>query len=407
MKIYDYRYRAKRLKDGKVIKGITEAPSKVMVDKFLQERGLKPIEIYQQKSIIQELNRISFGRVIKEQDLIFYLRQLNSLLRSGVKLNEASEMLATQQSNKQVRRILYGIFYEVNSGTSLADAYQEYPNDFPEILVSMIRIGETTGNLKDALDEIVDYFESQHKIKASIKQTLMMPIIYLTVAFMVAIFIFVYVMPNFEDMFSSTEGVEMPPVTRLFIDVGNFLTDYALFLIVGLIAFVTIFILAKRYSKNFQRFLSYVGIKAPIIGSIVKLNNLSRISATLSQMLNAHVPLQECLVVTYDTLNNQIYKDLVVEAQKNVNGGEYMSKAFEGHYATEVIFTRMISVGEQTGELGKMLSNLSDFYESDSEVKIDRVRKALEPVLLILIFTIVVIMLLAIMLPSLSFTSQI
>ena len=407
MKIYDYRYRARRLKDGKIVKGITEAPSKVMVDKFLQEHGMKPIEIYQQRSIIQELNRISFGKVIKEQDLIFYLRQLNSLLRSGVKLNEASEMLATQQSNKQVRRILYGIFYEVNSGTSLADAYKEYPNDFPEILVSMIRVGETTGNLKEALEEIVDYFESQHRIKSSIKQTLMMPIIYLTVAFAVAIFIFVYVMPNFEDMFSSTEDVEMPAVTRLFIDIGNFLTDYALFLVAGFVGIITLFIIAKKYSKGFQRFLSYVGIKFPIIGTIVKLNNLSRISATLSQMLNAHVPLQECLVVTYDTLNNQIYKDLVVEAQKNVNSGEYMSKAFEGHYASEVIFTRMISVGEQTGELGKMLNNLSDFYESDSEVKIDRVRKALEPVLLVFIFTIVVIMLLAIMLPSLSFTAQI
>ncbi|MCF7925751.1 MAG: type II secretion system F family protein [Candidatus Izimaplasma sp.] len=407
MKIYDYKYRARRLKDGKIVKGLTEAPSKIMVDKFLQENGMKPIEVYQKKSLLLELNRISFGRVIKEQDLIFYLRQLNSLLRSGVKLNEASEMLATQQTNKAVRRILYGIFYEVNSGTTLADAYSEYPNDFPEILISMIRVGETTGNLREALVEIVDYFEAQHRIKAAIKQTLMMPIIYLTVAFAVAVFIFVYVMPNFEDMFNSVDDVEMPAVTRLFIDIGNFLTNYAIFLGLGFVSFVAIFILLKKYSRKFQRVLSYIAIRIPIIGTIVKLNNLSRIAATLSQMLNAHVPLQESLVVTYDTLQNQIYKDIIIEAQKNVNGGEYMSLAFEGHYASEVIFTRMISVGEQTGELGKMLTNLSDFYESDSEVKIDRVRKALEPVLLIMIFTLVVIMLLAIMLPSLTFTAQI
>jgi type II secretory pathway component PulF len=150
-----------------------------------------------------------------------------------------------------------------------------------------------------------------------------------------------------------------------------------------------------------------LGIRFPIIGTIVRLNNLSRIAATLSQMLNNHVPLQECLVVTYDTLQNRIYKELIVEAQKNVNEGEYISKAFEGHYASEVVFTRMISVGERTGELGRMLENLSTFYEEDSEVKIDRVRKALEPVMLIAIFSLVVIMLLAIMLPSLSFTAQI
>ncbi len=124
-------------------------------------------------------------------------------------------------------------------------------------------------------------------------------------------------------------------------------------------------------------------------------------------MLNNHVPLQECLIATFDTLTNQIYRELIVEAQKNVNAGDYMSKAFEQHYAVEVVFTRMISVGERTGDLGSMLRNLAKFYDEDSTVKIDRVRKLLEPILLIFIFGIMALMLLAIMLPSLSFTSQI
>lgn len=407
MKIFDYKYRARRLKDGKVVKGQTEAPSKNMVNKFLQEQGLKPIEIYQQKSWIGDLSRISFGKVLQERDLIFYLRQLGSLLNAGVKLNEASEILATQQTNKQIRRIFYGIYFEVNSGTTLADAYAEYPNDFPDILVSMVRVGEKTGDLKGALTEIVTYFETQYRIKTSIRQTMMMPIIYLVVAFAVAIFLFVAVMPNYENMFSSVDGAELPAITQFFIDVGNFIRGNG-FIIIALFAlFITTFIAMKRKVKWFQRFLSYIAIKFPIVGQIVKLNNLSRISATLSQMLNNHVPLQECLVATYDTLGNQIYRDLIVEAQKNVNQGDYMSKAFEHHYAVEVVFTRMISVGERTGDLGQMLRNLSNFYDEDSTVKIDRVRKLLEPVMLIVIFSVVVVMLLAIMLPSLSFTSQI
>jgi type II secretory pathway component PulF len=407
MKIFDYKYSAKRMRDGKIVKGITEAPSKSLVDKFLQEQGLKPLEIKQHKSLLGELNRVSFGRTIKETDLIFYLRQLTSLLRSGVKVNEASEILATQQTNKAVRRILYGIYYEVNTGTSLADAYKEYPKDFPEILVSMIQIGESTGNLLEAIEEIAEYFEAQIKIKASVRQTLMMPAIYLVVALLVAVFIFVVVMPNFEGMFDSVDGAEMPGVTKAFLNIGNFIKDYAIIIVSSLIVIIGGFITAKKKSKKFQRFLSIVAIKTPIIGTIVRLNNLSRIAATLSQMLNAHVPLQECLVVTYDTLSNQIYKDLIVEAQKNVNAGDFMSKAFEGHYATEVVFTRMIGVGEQTGELGKMLHSLNSFYEEDSTIKIDRVRKALEPILMIFIFSLVLVMILAVMLPSLSFTSQI
>jgi type II secretory pathway component PulF len=407
MIIFDYKYRARRLKDGKIVRGSTEAPNKNMVDKFLQEQGLKPIEIYQQKSLLGDLSRISFGQVLKERDLIFYLRQLGSLLNAGVKLNEASEILATQQTNKAVRRIFYGIYFEVNSGTTLADAYSEYPNDFPDILVSMVRVGEKTGDLKGALVEIITYFETQFRIKSSIKQTMMMPVIYMIVALGVAIFIFVFVMPGYEEMFGSVEGTEMPAITQLFIDIGNTVKSNAVFIILGLIAAISGFIVAQKKSKGFQRFLSSFAIRMPILGTVVKLNNLSRIAATTSQMLNNHVPLQDCLVATYDTLKNQIYKELIIEAQKNVNAGEYMSAAFEGHYGVEVVFTRMISVGERTGDLGRMLKNLSTFYDEDSTVKIDRVRKLLEPVMLIVIFGIVIVMLLAIMLPSLSFTSQI
>ncbi len=406
MKILDYRFRARRLKDGKIVKGSTEAPSKSMVEKYIQERGMNPIEIYQQKSWIGILGRVSFGKVIKERDLIFFLRQLGSLLNAGVQLNEAIEILATQQTNKQVRRVYYGIFYEVNSGTTLADSLMEYPNEFPEILISMIHVGEKTGDLKGALLEVIAYFESQFKIKNSIKQTMMMPVIYLIISFLVAIFIFVFVMPGFEDMFDSLGG-DMPGISLMFIQIGNYLEGHYMILIAELVGFIVGFKVLKKRSKTFRKFLSYISIKMPILGNVVRLSNLSRIAATMSQMLNKHVPLQECLVTTYEILDNQIYKAIIIEAQKNVNAGEFISAAFEDHYAVEVVFTRMISVGERTGDLGRMLKNLSTFYDEDSSVQIDRVRKLLEPVMMLIIFSLVVVMLLAIMLPSLSYSGSV
>jgi type II secretory pathway component PulF len=406
MKIYDYKYRARSLKDGKIQKGFTEAPSKAMVEKYLIEQSLKPIEIYQQKSLLQALNRVTFGKVMNDRALIFYLKQLASLLNAGVKLNEASEILATQQKDKAIRRILYGIYYEVNSGQTLAESYKAYPVEFPNILISMIQVGEKTGDLKGAVGEIVDYFEKQYRLKNSIRSTLMMPVIYLTVAFLVAIFLFVSVMPQFEGMFSSMPDVKMPPVTRAFIDFGVFFRSNALLIGVGFVAMIIGLNMMARYSTSFRRLMSIIAIRFPILGQVVVLNNLSRIASTLSQMLNNHVPLQECLATTYDTINNRIYKELIVQAQKNVNSGEYMSQAFEGHYGVEVVFVRMISVGERTGELGQMLENLSNFYDEDSEVKLDRLKKSLEPILLIFIFGLIVVMLLAIMLPSLQFTEQ-
>ena len=406
MKIFDYRYRARSLKDGKIKKGITEAPSKAMVEKFLIEQSLKPIEVFQQKSVLQSLNRITFGKILKDRDLIFYLKQMSSLLNAGVKLNEASEILATQQKDKAVRRILYGIYYEVNSGQTLAEAYKEYPTEFPNILISMVQVGEKTGDLKSAIRQIIDYFETQYRLKNSINSTMMMPVIYLVVAALVGIFLMVVVMPQFEGMFNSMPDVQMPGITRFFISVGNGIKANAVGLLVGLILFIIGFRIAIKKSRGFQKFISYLAIRMPIFGQVVILNNLSRIAATLSQMLNNHVPLQESLITTYDTLSNRIYKELIIQAQKNVNAGEYMSQAFEGHYGVEVVFVRMISVGERTGELGQMLLNLSNFYDEDSEVKIERLKKSIEPVLLLFIFALIIVMMLAVMLPSLSFTEQ-
>ena len=199
----------------------------------------------------------------------------------------------------------------------------------------------------------------------------------------------------------------MPGITAFFINTGDFIKTNLLYILVGIPSLIFIFKSAKKRFEGFQIFLAYIMIKMPIVGQITKLNNLSRIASTLSQMLNNHVPLQDSLATTYDTISNKIYKDLIVQAQKNVNAGEYMSLVFENHYAIEVVFARMVSVGERTGELGGMLKSLSDFYDEDSEVKIERLKKAIEPILMIFIFSLITVMLLAVMLPSLSFTQQI
>ncbi len=406
MIIYDYKYKAKRMKDSKIVKGIAEGPSKAIVDQFLFENGLRAIEIDRHDSIIARLNRITLNKVLKETDLIFYLKQLSSLLRSGVKLNEACEILATQQTNKNVRRILYGVYYSVNSGQTLSDAFSEFPREFPRILIAMIAVGEKVGDLDEVLDEIVEYFEKQYRLKSSIKSTMMLPIIYMGVALGVAVFLMVGVLPQFEGMYDSLGG-ELPTMTLLFMNTGNFLRANILYILGGLI----LFIIAMRYLiKKFYKIqyaLSYIAIRMPIFGEVVKLNNLSRIASTLAQMMKNHVPLQDSLKTTWNTIDNKVYKEILIDAQKKVTGGEFMSTAFEHHFASEIVFNRMMSVGERSGELGQMMGNLADFYDEDSEIKVERMKKALEPLLLIFIYAMIVVMILAVMLPSLALSDQI
>ncbi len=405
MKINDYRYKAKRMKDGKIVKGMTEGPSKTIVDQFLFDNGMRAIEIEKHSSLISRLNRITLNKVISERDLIFFLKQLSSLLRSGVKLNEACEMLATQQTNKNVRRIFYGVYYSVNSGQTLSDAFREYPREFPNILTSMIGVGEKTGDLNEILDDVVDFFEKQYRLKSSIRSTIMLPVIYMGVAILVAIFLMVGVLPQFEDMYDSLGG-DLPGITLIFMNTGNFLRANVLWIIAGFVAFITAFKMILKRTYKLQYFFSSLAIKLPIFGELVKLGNLSRIASTIAQMLRNHVPLQDSLKTTYDTIDNKVYRKLLVDAQKSVTGGDYMSKAFEHHYASEIVFTRMMSVGERSGELGKMMGNLARFYDEDSEVKVERMKKALEPLLLIFIYAMIVVMILAVMLPSLALSDQ-
>ncbi len=270
----------------------------------------------------------------------------------------------------------------------------------------MVAVGEKTGDLKSAITQIIGYFETQYRLKSSISSTMMMPVIYIIVGFLVAAVLTVLVMPQFESMFEAVDGVEMPGITRFFIDAGNFARANGILIFLVFIAAIVAYKFLKKKSNAFQMFISSAAIRMPIIGQVVKLNNLSRIASTLSQMLNNHVPLQDSLETTYDTIGNKVYKDLIVQAQKNVNNGEFMSKVFENHYAIEVVFVRMISVGERTGELGNMLKSLALFYDEDSEVKIERLKKAIEPILLLFIFALITVMLLAVMLPTFSFTSQ-
>ena len=406
MKIFDYKYKAKRLKDGKIVYGMTEAPSRALADKFLMETGLKSIDIYKKTSYLAILNRITLDKIIKERDLIFYLKQLASLLKAGIKLNEASEILATQQTDKNVRRILYGIYYEVNSGQTLSDSYREYPREFPKLLIAMVEVGEKTGELYPIINDMVNYLEKQYRLKSSIRSTLMLPIIYMVVASAVAVFILIGVLPQFKSMYDSLGG-ELPGITTFFMDVGDFLILHWWKLVLGLISAILGYKTLHTKSIGFERFMASLFIRLPIFGDLIKLNNLSRISSTLSQMLNKHVPLQDALATTFDTVDNRVYKDLIVQAQKNVTSGEYMSDAFENHYAVEVVFSRMVNVGEKTGDLDRMLHSLSSFYDEDSDVKIERLKKALEPLLLLFVYALVVMMILAVMLPSLYMSSQI
>jgi len=405
MKINDYKYKAKRLKDGKVVRGVAEGPTKAIVDQFLLENGFRAIEIEETKSVLGQLNRITLGNIIKPTDLIFYLKQLSSLLRAGVKINEACEILATQQTNKNVRRIYYGLYYEVNSGSSLSDAFKEYPKEFPKLLISLVAVGEKTGDLEDVLNEVTEYFESQHRLKSSIRSTMMMPAIYFIIAIAVAGFLMVGVLPQFEGMYDSIGG-DLPGVTVFFMNMGKFVTAYWYYMIAGLIAFIFLIRLLYKKVYKFQYIMSVIAIRAPIFGEVIKLNNLSRIASTLAQMLKNHVPLQDSIDTTRNTIDNRVYRDLLQEAKKNVNAGDLMSTAFEHHYASETVFVRMMSVGERTSELGKMMKNLSEFYDEDSEIKVERLKKALEPLMLIFIYVLIVIMILAVMLPSLSLSDQ-
>ena len=406
MDLRNYKYIAKNA-DGKTVRGTIEALNRNVVVKYLQSKNYVIENITEYRNLLTRLDKITFGRLLSPKQLIFFLKQLGSLLNAGIKLISALELLSLQQDNRNQRKLYFELYQQINNGLTFSKALSKRPKDFPSLLVQMVEVGELSGELGPTVVHMAEYYENQLKVQTEIKGALRMPLIYLTAAIVISIGMLLFVFPNITGLFASFEGAELPGITQMFLNVGEFLKQYAI-LIFGLIFLVVItIILLNKYVEKFHYFLTVLSLNIPIFGNLIQMNNQIMIANSLSQMLASGVNSAKALQTVKNLLSNVVYKDLMIKTLKYIEDGKPFSRAFEESNYIDPIMARMISTGEKTGNIPKLMENLSHYYNGITELRVQQLKNSIQPILLIVVYAIVGVLILAIMLPMLSLGSQI
>ena len=264
MELHAYKYKA-TTRMGKTIQGKVESINRQSAMRMLESKGYKGISLIEVKRFWHQLDNVVIGQVFNQRHLIFFLRQLGSLLKSGVKLNIALELLALQQDNRQIRKIYFEIYYYVTNGYAFSKALSQRNKEFPSLLLQMVEVGEVSGDLANTLVDMADYYENQMRISTEIKGAIRMPLIYLIATLVIAVGMLMFVFPNITGIYESFENATIPPITQFFLDTGVFFEQNTVWILMGFfVIFLSLFGFYK-YTKIGRRYLSILWLKMPVV----------------------------------------------------------------------------------------------------------------------------------------------
>ncbi|MFA6228354.1 MAG: type II secretion system F family protein [Patescibacteria group bacterium] len=346
---------------------------------------------------------ISLQRV-PETAKIFMLQNLSVMIKAGLPLADALNILSEQGKSAKLKMVLGEIQQQIRGGKSFAEALLPYQRDFGEMFVNMIAAGEASGNLEGVLNNLYIQLKKDHTIKSKIKNAMIYPIIIVCAMIALSIFVMIYVLPNITSMFKDLEaGLPLP--TKILIAVSNFVTTNGL--ILGPLI-VLLFILLWRLTRSGPLRLLWhqLILKTPIIGPISIKINVARMSAALSSLIQTDIPIPDSLKITAKIMSNAVYRQALMEASEKIKKGIKLADVFKQYQVFPVIIIQMVAVGEETGSLDAVLKNLAEFYQEEVEQTMESLPTIIEPLLMILMGFGVGGLAIAIILPIYSMTSQ-
>ena len=395
-----YKYEAKD-KNGNMVTGYFEAFSRVEVHSFLLSEGYEVYSIKTNKWISLFHGRGTVNRTkFKNKDLIFLLTQLSTYLKAGIPLVEAIRILSKQfKKNKPYSRIFESMIYELTMGESFSSAMEKQGKAFPKLLINMVRTSEMTGELPEVLDDMSEYFSQADETRKQMISALTYPSIVFVFAIGVITFVLLYVIPQFSEMYSSMDEVEIPAFTRVVISVSDFLKNYFIFVILGIILIAIIFIICYKKIKPFRTIVQWINMHLPVIGTTIIYKEVTMFTKTFASLLSHNVSITECMELLNGITNNEIYKMLILDTITNLAKGGKISDAFEDHWAFPIPAYEMIVTGERTGELPEMMSKVSVYYQGLHREMVTRIKTFIEPILTVFLTVMVGIIVLAIVIP--------
>jgi type IV pilus assembly protein PilC len=387
-------------KDGRKESATIEAPNLAAAGHLLKEQGLLPTEIGEQgkKTSFAFLNNISF---ISLSDKIGFVQNLSVMLKAGISISRCLQILVKQTHNAKFKDILSDVYSQVQQGKSLAEALSKYPNVFPNIVTSMIKIGEMSGNLDKSLEYLSIQLEREADLKSKVRGAMMYPSVIVCAMIIIGVLLAIFVLPNLMSIFTE-QGVTLPLSTRIVIGISNFMSGHAVLAIGGMIGIALAAVLFFRTAVG-KRTSSIISLNIFIIKEITKKINLARFARILSSMLKSGIPIVQGLEVVAESLDNVLYKELLVKTADDVRLGKPLAESLgKDQKLFPVLVQQMIAVGEESGSTQEILEQLAVHYEADVDDTLKNLASIIEPLLILVIGAVVGMLALSLITPIYS-----
>ena len=379
-----------RNREGKPVRGEMRAASMAVVQTSLRRQGIINPRV--------KKARFKMGGKVTEKDISLFTRQLATMMKSGVPLLQAFDIVGRGHANPAVAKLLLDIKAEVETGSSLSQAFRKYPLYFDALYCNLVAAGEQAGILDTLLERLATYKEKILAIKSKIKSALFYPIAVIVVAFVITAVIMIFVIPAFKDVFKSF-GADLPAPTLIVIAISDFFVAYwwAIFGIIfgGLYAFFE----SWKRSEKVQMAMDRLLLRLPIFGDIIRKAVIARWSRTLSTMFAAGVPLVESLDSVGGAAGNYVYKAATKEIQGEVSTGTSLTNAMTNVNLFPNMVTQMVAIGEESGALDSMLSKVADFFEQEVDDAVEAMSSLMEPIIMVVLGTLIGGMVVAMYLP--------
>jgi type IV pilus assembly protein PilC len=363
-------------KTGKTMRGEIRAGGEAVVNATLRRQGITAVKIKK-----QNLRR---GKRITEKDITLFTRQLATMMRAGVPLLQAFDIVGKGHSNPSVQRLMTEVRADVEAGSSLSQAFAKRPAQFDLLYVNLIRAGEQAGILDTILDRLAMYKEKILAIKSKIKSALFYPTSIIVVAFVITAIIMLFVIPAFKELFSSF-GADLPAPTLLVIAMSDFFVSYWYAIFGTLIGGVFFFFFSWKRSKKMQFAMDRLFLKIPVFGEIIRKATMARWSRTLATMFAAGVPLVEALDSVAGAAGNQVYFLATKKIQQEIATGTSLTTAMQNSGVFPNMVLQMTAIGEEAGSLDAMLSKIADFYEQEVDDSVAALSSLMEPMIMVVL----------------------
>lgn len=378
-------------KKGKVIKGEMRASGESFVNATLRRQGITVTKVKKQSGLASK------GK-ISDKDITLFTRQLATMMKSGVPLLQAFDIVGKGHSNPAVAKLLGDIKADVETGSSLSAAFRKYPLYFDALFCNLVGAGEQAGILDTLLDRLATYKEKILAIKSKIKSALFYPISIIVVAFVITAVIMIFVIPAFKDLFTSF-GADLPAPTLIVMAISDIFVTWW-WAIFGSIGFgIWFFFYTWKRSLNMQTTMDRLMLKIPIFGPLIRKATIARWTRTLSTMFAAGVPLVEALDSVAGAAGNRVYYDATKKIQSEISTGTSLTVAMQNADVFPNMVLQMSAIGEESGALDSMLSKVADFFEAEVDDAVEALSSLMEPIIMVVLGTLIGGMVIAMYLP--------